>query len=259
MDRRIFLQLAAASAALVGMPSRANTLDDITKTQLLRVAVLQDYPPFGTVGIDMQPKGLDIDVANLFAKKLGVKVQFSPVAGANRIPYLQTRKVDLIIGALGRNAEREKVIAYGPAYAQVFNGIFGAPEVRVSQASDLSGKTIGVSRGSTEDLQLTKIAPASVEIRRFEDSNGTMAAFLAGQVELIATGNSLVAAVSARNPDKKIETKFKMNDERLYIGLNKGEDALMARITAIASELKKDGSLSAINQKWLGTALPSDI
>ena len=259
MDRRIFLQMAAATAATIGLPASANSLDEINKTKLLRVAVLQDYPPFGSVGVDMLPRGLDVDVANLVATKLGVKVQFFPVAGANRIPYLQTRKVDLIIGALGRNAEREKVIDYGPAYAQVFNGVFGAPEMRVAQPADVAGKTIGVSRGSTEDLQLTKIAPSTAQIRRFEDSNGTMAAFLAGQVELIATGNSLVAAVSARNPEKKIETKFKMNDERLYIGLNKGEDALMARINAIASELKKDGSLSAISQKWLGTALPSDI
>lgn len=65
----------------------------------------------------MTPQGYDIDVAKLIADKLGVKVELVPVTSANRVPYLQTNKVDLVISSLGKNAEREKVIDFSTAYA----------------------------------------------------------------------------------------------------------------------------------------------
>jgi hypothetical protein len=53
----------------------------------------------------------------------------------------------------------------------------------VSKVEDLAGKTIGVTRGAVEDLELTKIAPADATIKRYEDNNGTISAFLSGQVD----------------------------------------------------------------------------
>ncbi|MGG2383012.1 transporter substrate-binding domain-containing protein, partial [Salmonella enterica] len=82
-----------------------------------------------------------------------------PVTSANRIPYLQTKKVDLVISSLGKNPDREKVIDFSNAYAPFFNGVFGASDQAVKKAEDLSGKTVGVTRGSVEDLKLTEVAP----------------------------------------------------------------------------------------------------
>ena len=65
----------------------------------------------------------------------------------------------------------------------------------VAKAEDLSGKVVGVTRGSVEDLELTKIAPKDVTIKRFEDNNGTISAYLTGQVQLVATGNVVAAVV----------------------------------------------------------------
>lgn len=116
--RRTFIAAAAMAAAFgFSAPAKADALADIAARGTLRVAVPQDFPPFGSVGADMTPQGYDIDVAKLIADKLGVKVELVPVTSANRVPYLQTNKVDLVISSLGKNAEREKVIDFSTAYA----------------------------------------------------------------------------------------------------------------------------------------------
>ncbi|MDR6952934.1 polar amino acid transport system substrate-binding protein [Ancylobacter sp. 3268] len=265
MNRRTLLALltgaviAAQTLPAAIRPAHADALATIEAGKLIRIAVPQDFPPFGSVGADMAPKGYDVDVAKLIADKLGVKLELVPVTSANRIPYLQTNKVDLVISSLGKNPEREKVIDFSIAYAPFFNGVFGPADVAVKDAKDLSGKTIGVTRGAVEDLELTKIAPADASIKRYEDNNGTISSFLSGQVDVIATGNVVAAAILARNPPKKPEIKFLIKNSPCFIGLNKNEPALLAKVDAIITEAKKDGALDAISEKWLGTKLPADL
>jgi polar amino acid transport system substrate-binding protein len=263
MNRRNVCMLALA--AVVGMamaPSsqaRADALSDIGARGTVRIAVPQDFPPFGSVGADMTPQGYDIDIANLIGEKLGAKVEIVPVTSANRIPYLQTNKVDLVISSLGKNPDREKVIDFSEAYAPFYNGVFAPADVAVAKAEDLAGKTIGVTRGAIEDLELTKVAPASVEIKRYEDNNGTISAFLSGQVEVIATGNVVAAAILEKNPPKRPELKFLIKNSPCYIGMNKEEPALMAKVNGIIAAARSDGVLNAISQKWLKVDLPAEL
>ena len=261
IHRRSLLAAGLALAGLVSLalPASADSLADIESRGTLRVAVPQDFPPFGSVGTDMTPQGYDIDVAKLIAQKMGVKLELTPVTSANRIPFLQTGKVDLVISSLGKNPDREKVIDFSTAYAPFYNGVFGPADVNVKDAAALAGKTIGVTRGSVEDLELTKVAPSDATIKRYEDNNGTISAFLSGQVPLVATGNVVAAAIIERNPPKRPELKFLIKDSPCYIGMNKDEPALKAKVDAIIAEAKKDGALNAIAQKWLKTDLPAGL
>ncbi len=257
MSRRTLLFMLFAIPLLIApLAGRADSLDDIMKAKVLKVAVPQDFPPFGSVTSDLKPVGYDIDVAELIGKKLGVKVELVPVTSANRIPYLQTKKVDLVISSLGKNPDREKVIDFSEAYAPFYNGVFGAADVKVTKVEDLAGMTVGVTRGSVEDLELSKIAPPTATIKRYEDNNGTISAFLSGQVQVIATGNVVAAAIIAKNPPKKPETKFLIKNSPCFIGMNKDEPKLLAKVNAIIAESRKDGSLNAISMKWLGAPLP---
>jgi len=250
--------LMASLAVLATLPARAE-LDDVKKAGVLKVAVPQDFPPFGSVGPDLKPLGYDIDVAELLAKSLGVKVELVPVTSANRIPYLTTKKVDLVISSLGKNPDREKVIDFSNAYAPFFNGVFGPADQKVTKIEELAGKTIGVTRGAVEDLELTKIIPASATVKRYEDNNGTISAFLSGQVQLVATGNVVAAAIIAKNPPKRPEVKFLIKNSPCFVGLNKNEPKLLAAVNDALAKAKADGSLAKISQKWLGTGLPADL
>ncbi len=251
--------VAAFTLAAGPIAAHAEALDDIMSSGVLKVAVPQDFPPFGSVGSDMAPVGYDIDVAGLIAAKLGVDLELVPVTSANRIPYLQTKKVDLVISSLGKNPDREKVIDFTAAYAPFFNGVFAPADVAVAKVEDLAGMTVGVTRGSVEDLELSAIAPGDAVIKRYEDNNGTISAFLSGQVDVIASGNVVAAAILARNPPKRPEIKFLIKNSPCYVGLNKDEPKLLEKVNAILAAAKADGELNAIAQKWLGTDLPADI
>lgn len=258
-SRRLLIAAGLAGLFASALPVQAETLDDILKAGVIKIAVPQDFPPFGSVGPDLKPVGYDIDVANLIAQKLGVKADLVPVTSANRIPYLQTKKVDLVISTLGKNPEREKVIDFSVAYAPFFNGVFGPADLKVSKPEDLAGLTVGVTRGSIEDLELTKIAPPTADIKRYEDNNATISAFLSGQVKVVATGNVVAAAILARNPPKKPEVKFLIKNSPCYVGLNKDEPKLLEKVNAILTAARTDGALNAISLKWLGAPLPADL
>ena len=262
ISRHAALLTLAALIPVIGLgahKARADALADIMKSGTIRIAVPQDFPPFGMVGTDMQLEGYDIDMARLIAKDMKVKIDLVPVTSANRLPYLQTHKVDLVISTLGKTPDRAKVIDFSNAYAPFFFGVFGPASIKVTSPADLAGKTIGATRGALEELELSKIAPPSAVIQRFEDNNTTMTAYVTGQVQLIATGNAAAAVIGMRDPSKKPETKIVMKVSPCYVGLNKDEPALMAKVNEIIKEERAAGTLNKFSEKWLGEKLPADL
>jgi polar amino acid transport system substrate-binding protein len=251
--------LAAAFAlvtAALATQAQADGLDSIMAAKVIKVAVPQDFAPFGSAGLDLKPQGYDIDMANLIAKALGVKAEIIPVTSANRIPYLETHKADIVISSLGKNAEREKVIDFSIAYAPFFSGVFGTKDLAVKTAVDLKGKTIGATRGAIEEQELTKLAPSDATIKRFEDNNTTISAFVSGQVDLIATGNTVAAAIAEKVPARAPTLKFVIKDSPCYIGLNKNEPKLLAKLNEIITQAKASGEIGKLSEKWLKAPLP---
>lgn len=237
----------------------ADQLQDIEKRGVLRVAVPQDFPPFGSVSTELKPQGYDIDMAEYLAKQMKVKLELIPVTSANRVPYLQTNKVDLVISSLGKNAEREKVIDFSRAYAPFFLGVFGPKDSKLADVAELNGKSVGVTRGAVEDMVLSDIAPKEADVKRYEDNNTTISAYLSGQVQYIATGNLVVAAISRQNPTKAPVSKFMLKDSPCYIGLKKNEPALKAKVDELIAQALKDNTLNAFSQKWMQAPLPADL
>jgi polar amino acid transport system substrate-binding protein len=130
--------------------------------------------------------------------------------------------------------------------------VFAAKGVSIKGAADLAGKTVGVTRGAIEDMELSKIAPASAELRRFEDNNATVSAFVSGQVQVIATGASVAGNMMARNPTLGAEYKFTLKDSPNFIGVAKGEDKLRLKVNEILAAAKASGELDKLSLKWLG-------
>ena len=256
ISKRHFALLAIASSALLaaGAAQAQSALDNILKSKTLKVAVPTDYPPYGSVDKTMTPVGLDIEIAQLIASKMGVKVELVPVTSANRIPYLQTKKADLVISTLGKNAEREKVIDFSSAYAPFFQAVYAAKSMKLTSFADMAGKTVAVTRGAMEDQELNKVAPANVDYRRFEDNNATIAAFVAGQTQTVATSAAVAGDMLAKNPKVSAEYKLLLKDSPCFVGIAKNETALKAKVNEIIAAAKKDGTLDKMSMKWLGKA-----
>jgi len=264
-SRRVFATLAATLAmtalgALCALPSaaHADALDNIAKSGTVRIGVFEDYPPFGSIGPDMKPVGYDIDVANLIGKALNAKVELVAVTGDNRMAFLADRKADMLL-SVGQTPEREKVIDFSIPYAPYYLAVFGPKSLHVKNAADLAGKSISVARGTLEDLSVTKIAPPTANIKRFDDPNGAISAFLSGQAQLMVVGNDVGATILARHPANDLEQKFSLFSSPDHVGLNKNEPRLKAKVDETIAKARKDGTMNAISQKWLRAPLPAEF
>lgn len=245
--------LAAAGLLFAAHAAQAQSeLAHIMSSKEIRIAIPTDFPPYGFVGVNMQPQGLDVEMAKYVASKLGVKAVLVPVTTANRIPYLQTGKVDLVISTLGRTPDRQKVIDFTSAYSPFFIAVFGPKSMLVKGPANMAGKSIAVTRGSVDDTELTKVAPPTTEIRRFEDNNGTIAAYIAHQTQLVATSTQVADVMMKRNPQLHTEFKFVLKNSPNFVGVAKGHDTLKAKINQIIAAAKTDGYLTKLSVKWLG-------
>lgn len=252
---RRHLTLALAAAALLGGSAAVyaqGVLDKINQTKTVKIAVPTDYPPYGFVGLDLKPQGLDVAMAELIAKQLGAKLEMVPVTSANRIPYLQTKQVDLVISTLGKNPERLKVIDFTHAYSPFFQAVYASKSLQVKSFDDLAGKTIAVAKGAMEEQELAKVGPASMQFKRYEDQAASTAAFVAGQTQVIATSVSNAGLMMQKNPQLNAEYKLLIKDSPNFVGVAKGEDALRSKVNDIILAAKKDGTLDAMSKKWLG-------
>ncbi|QHI97833.1 transporter substrate-binding domain-containing protein [Xylophilus rhododendri] len=235
--------------------ARADSLDDVQKSGVLRVAITLDYPPFGMVDASMSPQGYDVEFANLVAASLGVKAELVRVTAQSKIPTMGTRKADLLLN-IGRNEERAKVVDFTQPYAPYFIGVFGPADQKASGVADLAGKKVAVTRGTIEEQLLSKMAPSGTDIQRYEDHSNTISSFLSGQSDLISVGNIVAAAIQEKNPARKPEQKFLLMNSPVCAAVTKGEQRLLDKVNAAISDIKAKGTLGKMATHWLKQPLP---
>lgn len=256
---KLFHKLTMAALAVVAVaaavPAHAD-LADVLKAGKVKIAVPENFPPFGALGASGEHEGYDVDVAKLIAKDLGVELELVPVASKQRIPFLETDRVDLVISSMGANPTRAKSIWFSSAYAPFFSGAFATTDMKISSPEDLAGKKVGMTGGTLEDLELTKVAPKSAELIRFGDNAATLAAYASGQVDVLVTGNTVAADFSKKNPDKKIETKFIIKESPCFIGVKKGSYDLLQWVNVFILHKTLGGELNGLSEKWFGQKLP---
>lgn len=250
----LVLGLAAAGPRMAS----ADALEDIAKAGVLRVGIFEDFPPFASLGSDLKIEGYDIDMADNLAKALGVKSELVAITGQNRIPFLTEGKVDMLL-SIGYSDERAEVVDFTDPYAPYYIAVMGPKDVEVSGPADLAGKTIAVNRGTLEDTEATKVAPADADIQRYSDYNGVISAFLSGQAQLMVVGNDVGASILAKNPAIEPVEKFILLTSPSNMAVKKGETGLQQKLNETLAGMRKDGSLNELALKWLKQPLPKDF
>ncbi len=256
LNKVLGLAGVAVSAALMLASPASAELKDILEAGTIKIATPENFPPFGSLGADGEYEGYDIDVAKMIAEDLGVELELVPVTSKQRIPFLETDRVDLVISTLGANPERAKSIWFSHAYAPFFSGAFAKPDVDVSTIADFAGKKIAVTGGTLEDLAITEEAPEGSEIIRFGDNAATIAAYVSGQADVIVTGNMVALGISNDNPDFGLENKFIIANSPSYIGVKTGNIDLLQWVNVFVLHKKLNGKLDGLSKKWLKTPLP---
>lgn len=253
------LGCAAGALLLLGIgtaPARADLLHDIMQAKTLRVSTDVAIPPAGMMDAQMHPIGSDVETAELLAKDWGLKLVFIPTTGATRIPNVLTGKADIIISTLSVTPDRAKVIDFSAPYRVLQSVVGGAKGITVTSLEGLKGMTVSVTRGTTQDTDLSqKAAQFGFHVVRYDDDATLVTAGVTGQAQLVATSDALVSQI-AKKSGNGFAPKFVLANFDISIGLRKGEPALMAKLNEWIAANLKNGKLNAIYKKYYGVDLP---
>lgn len=234
----------------------ADQLKDVLSAGTIKIGVPENFPPFGSVGKNFKHEGYDVDVAKLIAEDLGVKLKLVPITSKQRIPYLTSGKIDLVISSMGANPQRAKSIWFSNAYAPFFSGAFASKDLAISSPADLVDKKIAVTAGTIEDLELSKHLPKGAKLKRFGDNAATISAYVSKQVDVIVTGNTVAAKIGKENPNLRMETKFIVRQSPAFIGIKAGEINMLQWVNVFVLHKTLGGNLNELSEKWLGQKLP---
>ena len=260
--KRFTFAIAAALgclALLAAQPARADLLDDIMKAKKIRISTDLAIPPSGMMDANMQPTGSDVETAQLLAKDWGLELEFIQTTGATRIPNVLTGKADIIISTLSVTPERAKVIDFSKPYAALQSDVGCLKTLSVKDWADLKDKTIGVSRGTTQDTTLSNMKDKELKIARYDDDATMVTAAVSGQADCIASSATIINQIGVKSPSRPFESKVPITTFDLAIGLKKGEPRLMEKLNAWVTENLKNGKLNAIYKKFHGSELPANM
>lgn len=256
----------AASAAWAGA-----TLDRIHQEKVMKVATAANWPPQSFLGPDDKLQGFDIDVANEIARRLGTQVTFvTPEYGIITAGRWSSRW-DVSVGSMTPTMERARVLDF-PAIYYYTPYVFAVhKDAAGATTADLNGKVIGVEAGTTSEDYINrrlKIDAADVpafsydvepgEVKTYGDSMGPLDDLRMGNgVRLNATLSALptiLAAIKNGYPIARVEGKPAYY-EPLAIAVDKGDDAFDKALAGIVTEMKTDGTLKRLSEKWYGADL----
>ena len=254
--RRVILVGTLAVCAWAVLPAHAQSLNAIKARGTLIVGVQGDFPPWGFKNASFEHVGYDIDVAQLMAQDLGVKLSLVDVSAANRIAFLQTGKVDFLAAAVGMYPDRAKAIQFSKPYATLDGVGYGRKADSVREIGDRATRKVGVARGSAADVALSKALP-DTSMMRFEDDAAPVQALFSGQIDALGSTN-LIAMVLSKHPSgAQFEQKFVFTRQYNGLASKLGDRELNAWANAFVDRHMASGKLNAISVKWAGSALPA--
>lgn len=262
MTNRSFLAaaLAMACVSVIGATAtRADVLDDVLKAKKIRISTDLAIPPSGMVDGNLKPTGSDVETAQLLAADWGLELEFIQTTGATRIPNLQTNKADIVISTLSVTPDRAKVIDFSKPYAALQSVVGCLKSVEAKDWGDLKGKTIAVSRGTTQDTTLTNMKERELKIARYDDDATMVTAAVSGQADCVATSATIVNQIGVKAPSRPFEPKVTITNFDLAVGVRKGETKMVEKLNEWIATNLKNGKLNAIYKKFHGSELPAEM
>lgn len=259
LSRRKTLKIGLAVALISGVTASfaaAQSVSEIQEKGTINIGMLVDFPPLGFINAENVPDGYDADVSKLLAEKMGVELNIVPVTGPNRIPYLLSGQVDLLIASLAYTPQRAEKVDFSNPYGALRLGVFGRVEMDMSTFDKLVDYKVGVTRASGQDTTLSPLVPEGTEMRRFDDDVSAVQALLSGQVDALGVSNVAMKQIRDVAPGR-FEEKIEMSRFQLSLGTRPGQDEIMTYVNGFLAEASASGQLEDLHQTWFGEPLPN--
>lgn len=234
----------------------AGTLQDAKARGKLLAGVKTDFPPFGFVDEKGVNKGFDVDIAKALAKELFGKedaVEFVAVTSGNRIAFLTTNKIDIILASMTITEERKKVIDYSIPYFMSGHLILVHKDSPITKYQDLAGKKVSTTQGSTGDIVVGELVPTAERVK-FQHNSESLQALKDRRVDAFVQDDVLLIDLQKRNPELKIVGWPPFRPAPYGLGVRKGDKEWVDFIDAALTKIKKNGEYQKLWDKWFGEA-----
>ena len=258
LSRRAVMAGAAATLALPAlMTSRAFAItpDEIKKRGKVIIGIQGDNPPWGFVNSSGKQEGIDADIGELFAKELGVQVQFVPLEVADRIPARTSGRVDILFATMAMFPDRAKAVQFSKPYVANQIVLLAPKTVEIQTNADMGKVSISVARGAAQDTEVTKNAPAGTNILRFDGDAASIQAAVSGQAQALGGNIFYIRRLEEAKPGV-FEQKLVFSN--IYNGActRLGEKEMNALANTFIDKIKASGELKAITDKWMKAEQP---
>lgn len=203
------------------------TLDEIKKDGTINIGVFSDKNPFGYVDENGEYQGYDVYFADRLAKDLGVKVNYVSTEAANRIEYLQTGKVDVILANFTVTEERAEEVDFANPYMNVSLGVVSRDDNVITSLDNWNkDDSIIVISGTTAETYLTKNYP-DIPLQKFDSYATAKEAFENGTSVAWANDNTEVIAFSLQNKGYTVGIPELGSADSIAPAVTKGNDTLL--------------------------------
>jgi polar amino acid transport system substrate-binding protein len=257
--------ISCATIAVAMLSSaEAGTLDDIKKRGEMVVGMEVAYVPYEFFK-DGQIMGYDVDIANKFAEKLGVKAKFVDTEWNGILPALIAKKFDTILSGMTITKERAEKLNFSMPYAEATNVILiRENDTSIKSAEDISGKRVGAQISSAGD----KVAKQFEEALKVKGKSGysdyklydhypeAYVDLTNNRTDAVVNSLSTLAVVMKEQPGK-FRTVGGIQDLKAYFGMafRKEDSDFLKFVNEQFAELKKSGELAKLQLKWFGSTM----
>lgn len=240
-----------ASDASFESTATSSALKTVLERGTVRVGDCLSFAPFGFKDESGAPDGYDVDIAKRLAEDLGVKLEVIDTTSANRIPNLQTDKVDVVFCNFTRNGERAREIDFTDPYVVASQALLVHKDSGISSAQDLPGKTVATVKGST-NADVLKDLGIDVKTDEYDTSQAAILAVKQGQADTMIEDSNFLAYQAKLNPTLEVTSDALVPLEYNAFGVKQGDQVWVNYLNQFLFRLNASGENKSLYNKWFG-------
>lgn len=244
----------AAADTASAETSDGGELEKVKAAGKLVIGIEGTYPPFTYHNDDGSLAGLDVELGTALAEKLGVEVEFQEAAWDSLLIGIDSGRFDTVINSVSITDERaEKYDFSDPYYYEARRVVVRADDDSIQAPEDLNGKKIATN---ATNAFIPWYEEQGAEIVGIDTSAEAIDLVLSGRADFLGTSVPVLNAYLDEHPDAKDKLKeafvIPNSEDVIAIPVRKGETEFLDAINAALAELRADGTLKAISEKYLG-------
>lgn len=240
------------AACFVGCGSSSDSKDggkiETVTEGKLTMATNAEFPPYEYYEGE-KVVGIDAEVAEKIAEKLGLELEIKDVSFDSIIPGVQSGKYDMGMAGMTVTDERQRSVNFSDSYATGIQSVIVKEDSKIASIDDLKGKKIGVQTATTGDIYASDDYGED-NVKRYENGAAAVAALTANKVDCVIIDNEPAKSYVEANKGLKIlDTEYAVED--YAICFSKDSEELQKKVNDALNELKKDGSIQKIVDKYI--------